>query len=213
MNSLLNLEALRKAPVNDKPYPYFTLDRAIDPDQVMDIIADFPDIPDGGSYTLSDVAVGPQFKRLLQAIDTAEFRRIIGEKFDVDVSELPLMVTLRGQSRTSKDGKIHTDSRTKVLTILIYLNASWPHETGRLRILRSKTDIDDYATEVPAGPGQLVAFKVTDNGWHGYLPFEGQRQSVQINFVTSKTASSKHQFVHGLSARLKALRRGSKKAH
>lgn len=205
MNSLLNLEALRSAPVQDTPFPYFTVDQAIDPAQVMRIINDFPSIPAGGSYTLSDVQVGPQFQRLLQAVDTPEFRRTLGQKFDVDVSELPLMVTLRGHSR-SKDGRIHTDSRTKVLTILIYLNASWPHETGRLRILRGKDDISDYAAEVPAGPGQLIAFKVTENGWHGYLPYEGQRQSIQINFLTSRAAGSKHRFVHGLSARIKALR-------
>ena len=210
MNSLLNLEALRDVPVENDPYPYFTLEQALDPAQVMDIIADFPDIPAGGSYTLSDVRVGPVFKRLLQAIDTPEFRQILGRKFDVDVAELPLMITLRGHSRNSKDGRIHTDSKSKVLTILIYLNESWPHETGRLRILRSKNDMNDYAAEVPAGPGQLVAFKVTENGWHGYVPYEGQRQSIQINFLTSKAASGKHHFVHGLSAKLKALRRSKK---
>lgn len=205
MNHLLNLQALRDAPVRDAPFPYFTVDQALDPEQVMDVIADFPHIPAGGSYTLADVQVGPHFQRLLDAVDTPEFRRILGQKFGVDVSELPLMVTLRGHSR-GKDGRIHTDSRTKVLTILIYLNASWPHETGRLRILRSKDDLDDYAAEVPAGPGQLIAFRVTENGWHGYRPYEGRRQSVQINFLTSKAAGSKHHFVHGLSARFKALR-------
>lgn len=204
MNHLFNLQALRDAPVQDAPFPYFTVAQALDPDQVMDVIADFPDIPAGGSYTLSDVRVGPQFQRLLDAVETPELRRILGEKFGVDVSGLPLMVTLRGHSR-DKDGRIHTDSRTKVLTILIYLNASWPHETGRLRILRSKDDMDDYAAEVPAGPGQLVAFKVTENGWHGYRPYAGRRQSVQINFLTSKAAGRKHHFMHGLSARLKAL--------
>lgn len=205
MTSLLNLEALRNAPVQDTPFPHFTVDHAIDTAQVMDVIDDFPQIPAGGSYTLSDVDVGPDFQRLLDDVDTPEFRQLLGQKFDVDVSGLPLMVTLRGHSR-GKDGRIHADSRTKVLTILIYLNKSWPHQTGRLRILRSKSDMHDYAAEVPAGPGQLIAFKVTDNGWHGYLPHEGRRQSIQINFLTSAAAGSKHRFVHGLSARLKALR-------
>ena len=52
---------------------------------------------------------------------------------------------------------------------------------------------------------QIVAFKVTDNGWHGYVPYEGQRQSIQINFLTSDKANAKHRFVHGLSAKLKKL--------
>ncbi len=210
MTSMLKLEALAAAPLKTDPYPYFTVDQAIDAKEVQAVIKDFPKITDGGSFNLSDVKIRPNFDRLLKALDTPEFRKILCDKFDVDVMKLPMMVTLRGYSR-QKDGKIHTDSKTKVLTILIYLNEQWDHATGRLRILRNSHDINDYVEEVSAGPGQLIAFKVTDNGWHGYVPFEGQRQSIQINFLVSEGANSKHKFFHGLSAKLKALRRGKVK--
>lgn len=207
MSSLLRLEALADAPLKTDPFPYFTVEHAIDTCEVQAVIRDFPKITDGGSFNLDDVKIKPHFDRLLKALDTPEFRRILCEKFDVDVMHLPMMVTLRGYSR-QKDGKIHTDSKSKVLTILIYMNERWDHASGRLRILRNSADINDYVEEVSAGPGQLIAFKVTGNDWHGYVPFEGQRQSIQINFLASERANLKHRFFHGLSAKIKALKRG-----
>lgn len=206
MTSLLNLNALRNAPVQTDPYPFFTVDQSILSDDVMNVIKDFPKIQDGGSFNLDDVKYGPQFDRLLKNLDTPEFRKILCDKFDVDVMDLPMMITLRGYSR-QKDGRIHTDSKTKVLTILIYLNEEWTAETGKLRVLRSKDDMEDYVAEIVPGPGTLLAFKVTDNGWHGYPAFEGKRQSIQINFLTGEGANRKHRFFHGLSAKLKKLRR------
>ena len=208
MNNILNLDALKSASLNTEPYPYFTVPRSIQEQAVGAVIKDFPKIQDGGSYNLEDVKYGPEFDNLLKSLDTPEFRKILCEKFDVDVMDLPMMITLRGYSR-KKDGRIHTDSKTKVLTILIYLNEEWPAETGRLRVLRSADDMEDYADEIVPGPGSMMAFKVTDNGWHGYPSFEGQRQSIQINFLTSEAANSKHRFFHGLSAKLKKLRRGN----
>lgn len=206
MTSLLKLDDLRQAPLVADPFPFFAVDRAIADDVVQAVIRDFPDIPDGGSFNRDDAPGGPQFNRLLESLDTPEFRRILCDKFGKDVMELPMMITLRGYSR-EKDGRIHTDSKTKVLTVLIYLNEAWTAPTGRLRILRNSTDLNDYVAEIEPGPGSLVAFDVTDNCWHGYLPFEGKRQSIQINFLTGNAASGKHRFFHGLSAKLKKLRR------
>ncbi|MCX4187061.1 2OG-Fe(II) oxygenase [Methylophaga sp. OBS4] len=204
MQNVLNLDALSASPVRTDPFPFFTVDNAIDANEISAIISDFPAIDDGGSYNIDDVAMGPAFKQLIDSLDTPQFRKIICDKFDVKVMELPMMVTLRGFSR-KKDGRIHTDSKTKVATILIYLNEQWPAATGKLRILRNGDDMDDYVDEITPGPGALLAFKVTDNCWHGYPSFEGKRQSIQINFLTSEAASSKHRFFHRLSAKVKSL--------
>ena len=205
MTSLINLQALDQATPKTEPFPYFVIDRALAPEAVQEIIADFPDINQGGSFNLDDTQSGEQFQRLIEHLDTEEFRQMIGEKFDVNLAGLPMMITLRGFSR-KKDGRIHTDSKTKLVTILIYLNEDWSAETGRLRILRNGTDMNDYVEEVVPGPGTLLAFKVTDNCWHGYPSFEGKRQSIQINFLTGDGANKKHQFFHGLSAKLKKLK-------
>jgi len=204
MQNVLDLAALQSTPVKNDPYPYFKLDNAIHADYVQSVIDGFPAIADGGSYNVDDVESNSAFQALIDSIDTPAFRQIICDKFDVKVMDLPMMMTLRGFSR-DKDGRIHTDSKTKVATILIYLNEPWQADSGKLRILRNGQDMDNYADEVSPGPGTLVAFKVTDNCWHGYPSFEGRRQSIQINFLTSAAASNKHRFFHKLSAKLKQL--------
>ena len=204
MTHILKLDALIAANVSTSPYPYFVVENALESTEVQSVIQDFPKLEQGGSYNIEDVAIKPNFDRFLKSLDCKEFRQILTDKFDVDVMEHPMMITLRGYSR-QKDGRIHSDSKTKLLTILIYLNESWDAPTGRLRILNDEKNIDNYAEEVNAGPGTLVAFKVVDHGWHGYVPYEGQRQSIQINFLTSDKANAKHRFVHGLSAKLKKL--------
>lgn len=204
MTHILKLDALKDAQVNTQPYPYFVVENALADDEVQTVIQNFPKIGQGGSYNIGDVELAPDFDRFLKSLDSQEFRQILTDKFDVDVMEHPMMITLRGYSR-QKDGRIHTDSKTKLLTILIYLNESWEAQEGRLRILNNDKDMNDYVEEVNAGPGTLIAFKVTDNGWHGYVPYEGQRQSIQINFLTSDKANAKHRFIHGLSAKVKKL--------
>ena len=203
MQNVLQLNALDAAPLKTDPFPFFSVDKAIDPSKVKQIIQAFPDIDDGGSYNVDDVAMKPAFKQLIDSIDSPAFRRIICDKFDVQVMNLPMMITLRGFSR-KKDGRIHTDSKTKVATILVYLNESWSAETGRLRILRDGENMDNYVEEIYPGPGNLLAFKVTDNCWHGYPSYEGKRQSIQINFLTSEAANNKHRFFHRISAKLKS---------
>lgn len=204
MTSILKLDALKNAEVSHIPYPYFIVENALADSEVQAVIQDFPKIEQGGSYNIEDVEIKPNFDRFLKSLDTPEFRQILTDKFDVNVMEHPMMVTLRGYSR-QKDGRIHSDSKSKLLTILIYLNESWDAPNGRLRILNNDNDINNYVTEINAGPGSLVAFKVTDNGWHGYIPYEGQRQSIQINFLTSEKANAKHKFFHGLSAKMKKI--------
>ncbi|WP_417542734.1 2OG-Fe(II) oxygenase [Methylophaga thalassica] len=204
MKNVIKLDSLNNAPLRTLPFPYFKVEESIYPDDVKGIINSFPDIADGGSYNVDDVELNEPFKSLIESIDSPEFRRIICEKFDVQVMDLPMMITLRGYSR-QKDGRIHTDSKTKVATILIYLNEKWEADTGKLRILRNGHDMNDYVDEISPGPGALLAFKVTDNCWHGYPAFEGKRQSIQINFLTSTAAGNKHRFFHRLSAKLKRL--------
>lgn len=212
MQSVLNLNALHAAPVQHQPFPFFSLDRCIRDDLIDQVIAHFPTIADGGSFNIDDVPLHSEFKAFIDSIDSPEFRQLICDKFEVSVMNLPMMMTLRGFSR-KKDGRIHSDSKTKLVTILIYLNETWPEADGRLRILNNDHDINDYVAEITPGPGSLVAFKVTENCWHGYPSFEGTRRSIQINFLTSEAAGSKHRFFHKLSAKLKGwLRRKKIKA-
>ncbi|WP_193162960.1 2OG-Fe(II) oxygenase [Microbulbifer hainanensis] len=201
---MLNLAELKSAAVKTDPYPYFYLERSVQPEHIQALIDEFPALDQGGSFNFAEFDTPAKLRQFIEEFDSPEVRRIIEEKFDVDLAGKPMMATLRGYSR-AKDGRIHTDSKTKVITVLVYLNENWEPETGRLRILRNGTDMDDYVEELLPGPSSLVAFKVTDNCWHGYPSFEGRRQAIQINFLTGDSARSKHQFFHGISAKLKRL--------
>lgn len=203
MSRLLDLEAVAAAKTNTTPFPHFVVDKSVSNTYVDEIFKDFPEITAGGSFALSDVSPGPRFNELLEELNGAGFRKLISEKLEIDLGDRPMVITLRGISR-AKDGRIHTDSKSKMATILIYFNEPWQSETGRLRILNSE-NMDDYVNEVAPNAGTMIAFKVTDDCWHGYPAYEGVRQSIQINFVEDNKAVNKHGRRHGWTAKLKKL--------
>lgn len=203
MSTILDLQAVSAARTQPSPYPHFIVDRSVKAEHVAEVLQDFPEITAGGSFALSDMSPGPRFSALLDELNNSEFRNLISEKLDIDLRDRPMVITLRGYSR-AKDGRIHTDSKSKMATILIYFNEDWHAETGRLRILSSE-NMDDYVAEVAPNAGTMIAFRVTDNCWHGYPAFEGTRQSIQINFVEDDRAATKHGRRHGWTAKLKKL--------
>jgi Rps23 Pro-64 3,4-dihydroxylase Tpa1-like proline 4-hydroxylase len=114
------------------------------------------------------------------------------------------MITVRGHARLA-DGRIHTDSRTKLITVLIYMNESWEAAGGRLRLLRSPDDLEDVIAEVPPAAGTLLAFRVTPNSWHGHAPVSGPRRVIQLNWVENDGVVRRERLRHGLSARVKRI--------
>jgi Rps23 Pro-64 3,4-dihydroxylase Tpa1-like proline 4-hydroxylase len=114
------------------------------------------------------------------------------------------MYTVRGFTR-AKDGGSHKDSKTKIITVLLYLNENWENDTGRLRLLRS-SDLDDYVVEVPPTSGTLLVFKRSCTSWHGHKPFKGRRRAIQFNWVTSQDVADKEQARHRLSTRIKKVK-------
>ncbi len=205
MTELLNLAALKDARVNQQPYPYFVVEQSLMTDKVDAIMQDFPLINEGGSFTLEDTASGPQFDALIDELNGTLFRQQISEKLDLDLSILPMIVTLRGYSR-EKDGRIHTDSKSKIATILIYFNEQWTAQGGKLRILNSD-NMEDSVAEIVPNAGAMLGFRVTDNCWHGHPPFKGSRRSIQINFVADDAAVKKHHNRHGFTAKLKGIKK------
>jgi SM-20-related protein len=115
------------------------------------------------------------------------------------------MYTVRGYTRL-RDGEIHTDSTTKLITVLLYMNDKWDKDGGRLRLLRNGTDLNDYIAEVPPYGGTLLAFKRADNSWHGHEPYEGKRRAIQLNWVTSQEVVDKEQGRHKVSTRFKKIK-------
>tara|TARA_Y100000741_G_scaffold347028_1_gene313948 strand:- start:28 stop:654 length:627 start_codon:yes stop_codon:yes gene_type:complete len=201
---LINSEKLSKAPVNKDFFPFFHVENIFsDKIDSASIIKDFPDINDGGSFHVDAVPSGKSIYRLIKELESEEFKRILETKFNINLDEAKVVTTLRGFSR-KKDGKIHADSKTKILTVLLYLNLNWQEDRGNLRLLKRKNNLEEYIKEIPCTFGSLVSFKVTDECWHGFKPYEGKRLSIQLNYIYPEALSS-HNLRHKLSSSLKSF--------
>lgn len=198
----IEMERLRETPLKTDPYNYVMVENFVPIDTLESIAEDFPDLDLPGSFPVEELEYGPRFAELLARLAQDDFRDAIAEKFDIDLSDRPMTCTVRGAAQR-KDGQIHTDSRTKLITVLIYLNPPWQAEGGRLRVLRSGTDLNDFAEEIEPSSGNLLIFKRSETSWHGHEPFEGIRRSIQINWVTSQAVADKEKARHRVSARLK----------
>ena len=205
-DTMLNLQALEEAPLQLDPYPFVILQDFIRPSAAAAIHQDFPSVPFGGSVPLPELRSGPGFEQLIRELEGEELRIGLEEKFSIDLSGRPTFITVRGRTR-AKDGRIHTDTKSKVLTLLLYFNREWTAEGGRLRILRNGENLDSYVAEVTPSFGTCLIFKVTDNCWHGHKPFEGERRAIQMNYLSDPAALQQHLSKHRLSARLKGFKR------
>lgn len=182
--TLTRLDALDAAKLQTDPFDYIVVPDFLPPDQLKLVNADYPDIDTATNHDLCDLTYGPLFKELIGEMQTDEFTKHLGDKFNVDLSESPTSITVRKYCERT-DGHIHTDHASKVITVLVYFNEGWDSEGGCLRMLRSPSSLEDYTAEVKPLGGTLLAFHRTDWSWHGHKPFVGERRMLQFNFLSS----------------------------
>jgi SM-20-related protein len=202
--NLTDLSTFESTPLVREPFEYLVVPNFVRPDALARIIADFPNVPHAGLTPLSEVTPSGAFAALIDELRGSELEDAFSAKFGIDLSHLPLMVTLRSRCQ-QKDGRIHTDTETKIVTALLYLNEPWQGSGGRLRFLRGPDDIEDAIAEVPPEGGVLAAFRRCDRSFHGHKPFVGVRRYIMLNWMTSETAMRRELARHRLSARVKRL--------
>ncbi|MBT5860643.1 MAG: 2OG-Fe(II) oxygenase [Alphaproteobacteria bacterium] len=202
----VDLTAFDEAPLNREPFKFTVVQNFLKPDQVDPVLSDFPDIPDPGIFPMSALQCGASFSRLVDEIQSPAITAAFSEKFEVDLSQYPLMVTVRGQCQ-KKDGRIHTDTPSKIVTALLYLNRDWTVDGGRIRFLGSK-NLDDSLGEVAPIAGNLISFQRNPVSWHGHKPFVGRRQYIMFNWMRDSGAANRQISRHGFTARAKRLARG-----
>lgn len=202
--SLLNIDAFKEAALQTEPFEYLTVPGFVKKDRMGAILADYPQIEKGGSFPLIALDYGPVFKALCEELQGETLRKAFAEKFEMDLAERPTTLTVRGYCR-AKDGKIHTDSDSKLITVLVYLNEDWEADGGRLRLLKSSDSLDDVITEVPPEAGSMVCFRNRKNAWHGHGSFDGVRRVLQLNWVTDEAAVRQSERRHRRSAFWKKL--------
>ena len=200
----LNLEALKASPLTREPFQYLVVPGFVRPEACSEINRDYPKIVESGSFPVAQLSYGPRFQEFLDEMATDEFREAFEHKFGLDLNGRPHTITVRGHC-SPKDGRIHTDTKSKIITILIYMNPEWENSGGRLRLLKSSSNLDDAIVEIPPAAGTLLAFKRSENSWHGHKPFSGERRVIQFNWVTSEGDRRMAMLRHHVSASFKRL--------
>lgn len=200
----LDLDAFRRAPLVHRPFEHLVLPGFIKPAACAAILTDYPHIEQSGSFPIGALDYGPAFGQLVAELNGEEMRHAFEEKFSIDLTDRPTIMTARGRC-CERDGRIHTDSLDKIITVLVYFNPSWEQPGGRLRLLNSADDLESVVTEVPPDEGTLVCFRRSHNSYHGHKPFVGERRVVQFNWVTSQRSARAHLMRHRFSAIMKRL--------
>jgi hypothetical protein len=202
--ALIDLARFRDTPLCRDPFDFVVVENFLAGESLPALVDAFPVIHGHGSYPLSTLSCPPLFARLAEELEGEEMRAAVEDKFALDLAGRPTMITLRGYS-DGKDGAIHTDSASKLITVLIYMNHEWREAAGRLRLLRGANDLSDYAVEIPPLAGSMIAFRRGDASFHGHQAHVGRRQSIQLNWVTDAGIVRRELGRHVWSARLKAL--------
>jgi hypothetical protein len=169
-----------------------------------EIERDYPAITKPGSFPLETLRSGPRFSNFMHELRQPAFRQIMGSKLGINLEKRPVTITVRGQARRT-DGRIHLDSKSKLVTVLVYMNGKWEADGGRLRLLNSPHNLDDLVMEVPPARGTLLAFLNVPNAWHGHKPFQGERRVVQLNWVRNNWVVWREKTRHSVSAFAKRL--------
>ena len=207
MASVIDIDALADAEVARAPFDHVVVRDFVPPAALARVVADLPDISAGGSFPTDALRLGPTAAALMAEMAGAPLREAIASKFGLALDGAPTMVTLRGRSR-EKDGRIHRDSDSKRVTVLLYLNpasADWAAKGGSLRLLRNEDDIEAYDVEVPPTDGTLLVFPNGPNTWHGHKQHVGRRYVVQLNYMTADARARHELRRHRWSAFVKRL--------
>ena len=135
MTQILDLDKLRNAPINSEFFPYCQVDCFIKKEVLADVLHDFPKINVRGSIPVHRLTYGMYFQKLLNELYHNELRSLVAEKFSIDLSHSHTLLTVRGKTNL-RDGYIHTDTPSKLMTLLLYFNEDWSESAGNLRLLR-----------------------------------------------------------------------------
>ncbi|MFM8799703.1 MAG: 2OG-Fe(II) oxygenase [Tagaea sp.] len=197
------------------PFEHAIVPGFVRPEALAAIDAGWPRIGKPGSFPLTEVgALSPPVTDFVAALESDAFREAIEAKFGLDLKPHPTLITFRDRCR-ARDGKIHIDSKDKVVTVLVYMNkrtGGWQDGGGKLRLLRGPETLDNYTHEIEPVDGNLLVFRCTRDAWHGHASYEGPRHVMQMNWLVDDAALRKNRTRHRVSAFFKKLLGGRKAA-
>lgn len=174
--------------LKDVPFRFLIAREQLPAAAAKELERDFPKYTGAGFFPYEEKDCGPSVNRLIGALTDPAVASAVGAKLGIErLGKYPTLVTLC-RTLNKRHGTIHTDSKSKVATALLYLNESWPDTSdGCFRFLNRVDDIDDVAApEIKPLYGNFVVFKRADNSFHGHLPYEGERRVIQVAWLTSE---------------------------
>lgn len=174
--------------VRDAPLHFLFAREQLPRAAAAQLARDFPKYSGAGFFPYEEKDCGPSINALVRQLTTPAVASAIGVRLGIeDLGGHPTLVTLC-RSLNKRHGTIHTDSRSKIATALLYLNESWPETSaGCLRFLNRVDDIDDLAApEIRPLYGNFVVFRRADHSFHGHLPYAGERRVIQVAWLTSE---------------------------
>jgi Rps23 Pro-64 3,4-dihydroxylase Tpa1-like proline 4-hydroxylase len=189
-NALLNPARLDRPDtlVRDAPFPFLIAHNQLPDEARADIDRDFPKYSGAGFFPYHEKECGQSIHTLVATLASPAFASAVGGKLGIEnLGQYPTLVTIcRHLNR--RHGTIHTDSKSKVASALLYLNPSWNDTSdGCLRLLAKIDDIDaTIAPEIKPLYGEFVIFKRADNSFHGHLPYAGERRVIQVAWLISE---------------------------
>jgi hypothetical protein len=173
-----------------EPFAFMTAYGQLPEDARADLDRDFPRYGEAGFFPWDPADCGPAVNSLIEQLTTPEVASAIGTRLKIDnLGQYPTLVTLC-RHLNKRHGTIHTDSKSKVATALLYLNEQWPDSAGGcLRFLERIDDIDAMlAPELKPLYGTFAVFRRAENSFHGHLPHEGERRVIQVAWLVSEEA-------------------------
>ena len=190
MAAILDQRAVELARVSDTPFHFLVAKDVLAADAAASLTADFPRYRGAGFFPHDVGDCGPSINALVAELSAPAFADALGEKIGVaNMSQHPTLVTLC-RALNMRHGTIHTDSKSKVATALVYLSPDWPEiSAGCLRFLARPDDIESMLLpELRPLYGRMAAFKRAENSFHGHLPFEGERPVIQVAWLVDAAA-------------------------
>ncbi|MGH8301787.1 MAG: 2OG-Fe(II) oxygenase [Steroidobacteraceae bacterium] len=174
--------------LRDSPFRFLIAREQLPTSAASELARDFPKYAGAGFFPYEERDCGPSVNRLIGELTDPAVASAVGAKLGIErLGQYPTLVTLC-RALNKRHGTIHTDSRSKVATALLYLNETWPDtHDGCLRFLKRVDDVDDLAApEVAPLYGNFVVFRRADNSFHGHLPYAGERRVIQVAWLTSE---------------------------
>ena len=174
--------------LHDSPFRFLVAREQLPASAASELERDFPKYSSAGFFPYEEKDCGPSVNRLIGELTDPAVASAVGAKLGIErLGQYPTLVTLC-RALNKRHGTIHTDSKSKIATALLYLNESWPDTSdGCFRFLNRVDNVDDLAgPEIKPLYGNFVVFKRADNSFHGHLPYEGERRVIQVAWLTSE---------------------------